>query len=75
MKSTNLKKKLIEINYSLIPKALTVQRVERILSGKIKPELDNIVWTGIFELKRIVSTEDNLILALREHIEKIKKYN
>lgn len=71
MKST---KKPIEIDYSRIPAALTVQKVERILAGKIKPELDDLMWT-YSELKTRAPEEDELLAELGKYIVKREKCN
>jgi len=78
MKSIDSKNKPAALSggpdFGRIPAALTVQRVERILSGKINPGLDNLLWT-YSELRSRAPLEEVLLAALAIHIEKRKKCN
>ncbi|MFA5780507.1 MAG: hypothetical protein WC947_10275 [Elusimicrobiota bacterium] len=72
MKSTTKLK--VDIDPSIIPVALTLRKVEYILSGKIKPPLKDLVWT-YYTLKMLAPEEDDLLWRLVEHIGNAIKYN
>ena len=69
-----MKKSTLTIDPGIIPVALTLRRVEYILSGKIKPPLKELIWT-YSKLKELAPEEDDLLVELKEHITKIVKTN
>ena len=67
-----MKKSTLTIDPSIFPIAFAIKRTERILSGKIKLPLDQIVWT-YNEVKRLLPERDDLLKNLQKHIEIAKK--
>ena len=63
-----MKNSTLTIDPSIFPIAFAIKRAERILSGKIKLPLDQILWT-YNEVKRLLPERDDLLKDLQKHIE------